>query len=267
MYILLNLIREHRNLIKQLTKREFELKYKGSFLGGIWSFITPLVMLAVYTFIFSVVFKARWGIEQSDNKFEFAMIIFSGLIIYNIFNETVSKSTTIILSNVNYVKKVIFPLDILPLTTLLSSLINAFFNIVVLVVGIMVFVPDWNIMWIFISLIYLLPISLFSLGFAYIVASIGVYIRDLAYTVGVLLNILFYVTPIFYPISLVPKFMHPIMNLNPLTYVIEGYRKAVFAGEFPNWGSFLIFTLCGYIFMLLSVWLFRKLKRGFADVI
>ncbi|MGE7950641.1 ABC transporter permease [Lysinibacillus xylanilyticus] len=264
---MLNLIREHRNLIKQLTKRDFELKYKGSFLGGIWSFITPLIMLAVYTFIFSVVFNARWGIEQSDNKFEFAMIIFSGLIIYNIFNETVSKSTTIILSNVNYVKKVIFPLDILPLTTLLSSLINAFFNIVVLAVGIAIFVPDWNFMWIFISLIYLIPISLFSLGFAYVVASIGVYIRDLAYTVGVLLNILFYVTPIFYPISLVPEFMHPIMNLNPLTYVIEGYRDAVFAGKFPDWGSFLVFTLSGYVFMLLSIWLFRKLKRGFADVI
>lgn len=96
---------QHRNLIKQFTKREFDLKYKGSMLGGLWSFITPLLMLAVYTFIFSVVFKARWGLEQSDNKFEFAMIIFSGLIIYNIFNETVSKSTTIILSNVNYVKK------------------------------------------------------------------------------------------------------------------------------------------------------------------
>lgn len=243
------------------------MKYKGSFLGVFWSFITPLLMLAVYTFIFSVVFKARWGIEQSDNKFEFAMIIFSGLIIYNIFNETISKSTTIILSNVNYVKKVIFPLDILPFTTLLSSLINALFSMVVLVIGILIFVPDWNFTGLIISLVYLLPISLFSLGFAYIVSSIGVYIRDLTYTVGVLLNVLFYVTPIFYPISLVPEFMHPIMNLNPLTYVVEGFRNAVFAGEPPNVVSFLLFTFGGYIFMLLSVLLFRKLKRGFADVI
>ncbi len=264
---MLNFINEHRNLIKQITKREFESKYKGSFLGVFWSFITPLLMLAVYTFVFSVVFNARWGIEQSGNKFEFAMIIFSGLIIYNIFNETVSKSTSIIISNVNYVKKVIFPLDILPFTTLLSSLINALLNIIVLLLGIIIFVPDWNFKGIVVALIFLIPISLFSLGFAYIVASIGVYIRDLTYTVGVLLNVLFYVTPIFYPISLVPDFMHPIMNLNPLTYIIEGFRNAIFAGEVPNLLHFLIFTFIGYIFMLLSILLFRKLKRGFADVI
>lgn len=257
----------HRNLIKQFTKREFDLKYKGSMLGGLWSFITPLLMLAVYTFIFSVVFNARWGLEQSDNKFEFAMIIFSGLIMYNIFNETVSKSTTIILSNVNYVKKVIFPLEILPFTALLSSLINALLNILVLILGIMIFVPGWNIEGIIISTIFLIPISLFSLGFAYIVASVGVYIRDLTYTIGVFLNILFYVTPIFYPISLVPEFMHPIMNLNPLTFLIEGFRNAVFASELPNFIHFLTFTLIGYLFMLLSFYLFHKLKRGFADVI
>ncbi len=261
------IILEHRNLIKQLTKREFELKYKGSMLGVLWSFITPLLMLAVYTFIFSIVFKARWGIEQTDNKFEFAMIIFSGLIIYNIFNETVSKSTTIIISNVNYVKKVIFPLDILPFTALLSALINAVLNMVVLILGIMIFVPGWDVKGIFISFIYLLPISLFSLGVAYIVASIGVYIRDLTYTIGVLLNILFYVTPIFYPISLVPEFIHPIMNLNPLTYLVEGFRNAIFSGELPDLIHFTIFNLIGYLFMLLGIQLFRKLKRGFADVI
>lgn len=261
------MMREHRNLIKQLTRREFELKYKGSLLGVFWSFITPLLMLAVYTFVFTVVFNARWGLEQSDNRFEFAMIIFSGLIMYNIFNETVSKSTTIILSNVNYVKKVIFPLDILPLTTLLSALINAGLNIIVLILGITIFVPGWEFKGVFISLIYLLPISLVSLGFAYIVASVGVYVRDLTYTIGVLLNILFYVTPIFYPISLVPEFMHPIMHLNPLTYLVEGFRAAVFSSELPNLLHFSLFTLAGYVFMLLGILLFRKLKRGFADVI
>jgi lipopolysaccharide transport system permease protein len=261
------MFREHHSLIKQLTRREFEQKYKGSMFGVVWSFITPLLMLAVYTFIFSVVFNARWGIEQSDNKFEFAMIIFSGLIMYNIFNETVSKSTTIILSNVNYVKKVIFPLDILPLSTLLSALINAILNILVLIIGIMIFVPEWNALGILISLIYFIPISFISLGFAYVVASVGVYIRDLTYTIGVLLNILFYVTPIFYPISLVPEFMHPIMHLNPLTYLVEGFRAAVFSSEMPNLFHFSLFTLGGYLFMMLSVLLFRKLKRGFADVI
>lgn len=261
------MIKENGSLIKQLTRRDFELKYKGSLFGAFWSFFTPLLMLAVYTFIFSVVFNAKWGIEQSDNKFEFAMIIFSGLIIYNIFNETVSKSTTIILSNVNYVKKVIFPLDILPLTTLFSSLINAFFSFIVLVLGIVLFVPGWEFQGILIALLYVIPLSFISLGCAYIVASIGVYVRDLTYTIGVLLNVLFYVTPIFYPISLVPEFMHPIMYLNPLTYLVEGFRSAVFSSELPNLSRFLPYTLFGYLFMIMGIYLFRKLKRGFADVI
>ncbi|MEK4496988.1 ABC transporter permease [Ureibacillus sp. FSL W8-0352] len=264
---MLSYIQKHRNLIKQLTKREFEAKYRGSVLGVLWSFITPLLMLAVYTFVFSIVFKARWGVEQSDNKFEFAMIIFSGLIMYNIFSETVSKSTMVITSNVNYVKKVIFPLEILPFTTFLSSLINALINICVLLIGILLFITNWNPGGILISLIYFLPISFFSLGFAYIVASIGVYIRDLANTVGLILNILFYITPIFYPISLVPEFMHPIMNLNPLTYIVEGFRNAIFASELPNMFNFALFTISGYIFMIISLILFRKLKRGFADVL
>ena len=129
---------KYRNLIKQLTWREVVGRYKGSFIGLGWSFIQPLMMLCVYTFVFSVIFKARWGMDPDESKAAFALVLFMGLITFSLFSEMANSAPSLVLANVNYVKKVVFPLEVLPLVRFLSGLINAAFSLVVLLVGILI---------------------------------------------------------------------------------------------------------------------------------
>lgn len=256
----------NRQLIKQFSEREIFSRYKGSILGILWSFITPLIMITVYTFVFSVVFKGRWGIEASDNKFEFAVIMFCGLTVYNIFNEVINRSPMLIVSNVNYVKKVIFPLEVLPATALISTFVHGIINMIILVVAANVFVRTsaWTIL---LAVIILIPLLMFVLGLSLLISSLSVYIRDLSNTVGLVTNVLFYITPIFYPISEVPEFLRPYMYINPLTSVVENFRSVVIWGTTPNWTSFLINFVVSYVILSIGYYVFKKVQRGFSDVL
>ncbi|MEC1744258.1 ABC transporter permease [Schinkia azotoformans] len=265
-FVLLHFIKSYKSLIIQFSKREILSRYRGSFLGIFWSFINPLIMLTVYTFVFSVVFKGKWGQTLSENKFEFAIILFCGLIAFNIFSETVNRAPSIIIGNVNYVKKVLFPLEILPITILISSLIHALISFVVLLLGLIIFMNTftWQII---LAPILLLPLIFFTLGFSWLLASLGVYIRDVGYTVSLITTVLFYLTPIFYPISAVPDFFQTFMYLNPLTFVIENFRNAVIWGTFSDWSG-LVITMIGSLLTLQFgfIW-FIKTRKGFADVL
>lgn len=256
----------HRNLIKQFTKREILSRYRGSNLGLLWSVINPLIMLTVYTFVFSVVFKGKWGITDSTNQFEFAIIMFCGIIAYNIFNETINRAPTLIIGNVNYVKKVIFPLEILPITIISSSLVHSFISLIILILmsNFLFMTTTWTII---LFPIVMAPLVFFTLGFTWFLSSLGVYVRDIGYTVIVLTNILFYITPIFYPITAVPEFLRIYMYFNPLTTIVESLRQIVLWGQVPYWPSIILLYFISYSVMVIGLTWFMKTRKGFADVL
>ncbi|ANB61135.1 ABC transporter permease [Anoxybacteroides amylolyticum] len=256
----------HRSLIMQFIKREVRSRYQGSYLGIVWSFITPLMMLMIYTFVFSVVFKARWGTSSGNSKVEFALLLFSGLIVFNIFSEVVSRAPMLITSNVNYVKKVVFPLEILPIVILGSSLFHLGINIVILIMAILIFTG--KIYWTVILLpLVLLPICLFTLGLGWFLSSLGVYIRDIGQVMSVVISALMFLSPIFYPISAIPKELQFLYYINPISYVVEDVRRITVWGLLPHWNWLIIGTVFGVITALLGLIWFKKTRGGFADVL
>lgn len=262
--ILLNFWRL-RQLISQFTKRDIISRYRGSYLGVLWSFLTPLFMLIVYTFVFSVVFKARWGTD-GGSKTEFALILFSGLITFNIFSEVVSRAPGLIINNVNYVKKVVFPLEILPIVTLVSALFNAAISLLILIIGLAVLMGVFNWTIIFLPLV-LCPLLLLSLGLSWFLASLGVFLRDISQIIGVVIQILMFLTPIFYPATAIPTDFRTLLYLNPLSYVIEDMRRILVWGQFPEWGWLLWGTLLSAIVAILGYTWFQRTRGGFSDVL
>lgn len=255
----------NRALTLALTKREVVGRYRGSILGLFWSFFHPLFMLAVYTFVFSVVFKARWG-EGSGSKTEFALVLFAGLIVFNLFAECFTRAPGLILANVNYVKKVIFPLEILPWVTLGAALFHASISLVVWLGAYCLFfgLPHPTIF--FLPLI-LMPLCFFIMGVSWALASLGVYLRDVTQIVGLLTTVLMFLSPIFYPITALPEAYRPLLMLNPLMPAIEQSRVVLFWGNSPDWillGGYYVAMIC--LGWLGFAW-FQKTRKGFADVL
>lgn len=266
-YIALRIIIKNRTLLVQLVRRNVTARYKGSVLGLIWSFVQPLMMLAVYTFVFGFVFKARWGIEQfDDNNIPFSLIIFCGMTIFNIFSESVNTSASVITNNISYVKKVVFPLEILPFSTVITTLIFSLAWIILLFIGIILFVQKIHLV-MFLLPITLFPLFLFTCGIAFLVSSLAVYLRDIQHVIGVITQILFFMTPILYPISIVPEKLQWILKYNPLSLIIEETRKIFLFGIQPDLKICIIcFTVSYIVFQLGLIW-FIKTKNGFADVL
>ena len=258
----------HSDLLAQMTRRAVEQRYRGSVLGLVWSFAHPLMMLCVYTFVFSVVFKSRWGVEVpvGDSKGAFAVIMFCGMTMFNLFSESVCNSCGCITGNPNFVKKVIFPLEILPLTQVATTFIlgTAWF--------ILLFIGAWLILgsihWTMLLLpIVMIPHVIFTTGFAYFVASLGVYLRDTLYIIGIVMQVLFFATPVFYPINAVPPQFRIVLEVNPLTVFIEQARNVFLYGRYPNWEFLGWATIVSLIVLQLGYFFFIRTKRGFADVL
>ena len=256
----------HRELIRQFTKREVLQQYKGSYLGLVWSFGTPLAMLTVYTFVFSVVFKARFEGTTTGSHAEFALGLFAGLIAFNVLSEVLTSSPRLILNNANYVKKVIFPLEILPVSKLGAMIIDSLFNLIILLLGAVIilrYVP-WTI--IFLPLMYL-PLIFLSLGLSWFMASLGVFIRDINNLLSVIVRMLFFLTPIFYPISAIPERYRPVLYLNPLTFIVNHFRRVILWGQMPDWGEYIVITGGTFVICMLGYIWFMKSKKTFADVV
>lgn len=263
---LLNRTIAYRSLIKQFTKREINERYKGSYLGILWSFITPLLMLTIYTFVFSVVFQARWSTDNETSKVEFALILFTGLIVFNIFSEVISKSPSLITSNSNYVKKVVFPLEILPIVALGSSLFHALISFVILIIG--VFIASGMLSWTVILFpIVLLPFILVILGLSWFLSSLGVFIRDVGQLISVAIPALMFLSPIFYPVSSIPEDLRFLYYINPISYVVEDARRVVIWGELPHWEWFGYGMIIGISIAIIGFYWFKKTRKGFADVL
>lgn len=258
---------KNRTLIYQMTKRDIMSRYKGSVMGMGWSFFTPLLMLAIYTFVFSVVFKAKWGVSgDGDNKASFAVILFAGMIVFNIFAECFNRSVTLITSNANYVNKIVFPLSILPITILLSSLFHALISLVILIVASSILMHQFHMTILLLPLVWM-PYFMALVGMMLILSSVGVYLRDLAQMTGVLTTVFMFTSPLFFPRSALPESLQPILMLNPLAYFIEVTRDVIIWGRAPELLSSVISYAASSIVLLLGYYCFEKLKKGFADVI
>lgn len=254
----------NRDLIYQMTRREVIGRYRGSVLGIVWSFFNPLLLLAVYTFVFSVVFKTRWT-AGSDSKTEFAIVLFVGMIIYSLFAECLNRAPGLILANPNYVKKVVFPLEILPWVVLGVTLFHAAVSLGVLLIFVLIanHALPWTV--VFFPLV-VLPLALFTLGFTWLLASLGVFLRDVGQVVGLVTTILMFASPVFYPMSAIPEQYRPLLHLNPLVAIIEHARAVLIWGKVPDLTVLALLTS----FSVLAAWLgfawFQKTRRGFADV-
>lgn len=256
----------HRQLVGQLTRRALAARFKGSALGTLWAVILPLVMLSVYSFVFGVVFQPRWESGTHASGVGFALMLFCGLIVFNVFAETVGAAPSTILANVGYVKKVVFPLEILPVVNLAVAIVNALICVVILLLGLALFEHRFPSGLVYFPLT-LLPLLMLSLGMAWFLASVGVYLRDTAPLVTVMLQMLFFMTPLFYPISQVPPHFRAIVKLNLLSAIVEGGRRNLMYDLPPDWPSFALATFGSAVVMLLGFTWFMKTKPGFADVL
>jgi len=230
----------------------------------LWSFFNPVLMLIIYTFVFSVIFKARW--PGVSNNLEFAGILFAGLIVYSLFSECVSRAPSLILSNVNYVKKVVFPLEILPWIALGSSLFHACISIIVLLAFMLILSGGLHWTVIFFPLI-VFPLLLLTMGISWVLASLGTYVRDIGQGIGIVVMAMMFLSPIFYPASAFPDAYRIFFYLNPLTFIIEQARQVLLWGEIPDWGGLgIYFSVSAAVAWMGFAW-FQKTRKGFADVL
>ncbi|MBB5445174.1 MULTISPECIES: ABC transporter permease [unclassified Paraburkholderia] len=256
----------NRQLILQMARRDVIGRYKGSVMGVMWSFFNPLLLLTIYTFVFSVVFKARWGGALPASKTEFALLLFVGMIIHTLFAETLTQAPMLIVNNVSYVKKIIFPLEILPVAALGTALFHACVSLAVWLAFFVLFngFIHWTV--IFMPLV-LLPLIMLTVGIAWALASLGVFLRDVAQPIGLIMTVLLFASPVFYPITALPVAIRPWLMLNPLTLIIEQARAVLLFGQLPDWSALAIYGATALVIAWLGYAWFQKTRKGFADVI
>ena len=257
---------KNRGLIVRLTRREVTARYKGSYLGGLWSVLTPLLLLTIYTFVFSVVFKARWGITQDETRGFFAITLYCGLIPLNLFSEVAGAAPQLITSQPNYVTKIVFPVELLPLVRVLSCVVNMLPQLIVLLVGtawVQGSVPPTALL----LPVALCPIVFFTLGVAYFLACLGVFLRDIGHTVGLVILVMTFLSPIFYPVAALPETFRGFAMTNPIARVVEASRRVTVFGQMPDWAGFAITLASALAVAWLGYLMFMRSKKAFADVL
>jgi len=255
---------QQKELIWQLLKREVHMRYKGTLLGMIWAMMTPLIMLVVYTFVFSVVFQARWGMTNVPG--EFAQFLFCGLIVYTLFSECVGRAARLFVSHPNYVKKIVFPLELLAVVVLGSGFFNAVVSFLILLLFILVTHLALPLTAMLLPVV-LAPLCVFILACVLAVGTLGVYVRDIGNVVSILLSMLMFLSPIFYPAEAVPEAFRFWLLLNPLAPIIDACRAVLLAGRAPDWTVLGIYMLAAMFLLHCACWFYGKARKGFADVI
>jgi lipopolysaccharide transport system permease protein len=255
----------NRELIWHLVKRDFIGRYKGSMLGIVWSMFNPLLMLAIYTIVFSVAFKAKWG-RGEESKVTFAIVLFSGMVVHSFFAECLNRSPSLITSQPNFVKKVIFPLEILPWMALISAFLHFLVSFGVLMLfcllaGMHVYLG------VLIIPIALIPLVLIILGISWIFASLGVYLRDLSQIMGIVTTVALFMAPIFYPVEALPPAYGKLLVWNPITLPVIQLRNLMLWNKPFQWGAWGVSFLIGLSICQFGYWWFQKSRRGFADVL
>lgn len=256
----------HGELAMRLVLREFETKYRGNFLGMFWVVLTPVLTALIFTFVFATVFKAKWGPTASGQEANFTLVLLIGIIVHGIFAECMLRAPGLIIANSSYVTKVVFPLPILPVVVVLSALITASIGILIVLGGNFLFSfaisPTFPLI-----VLVVLPYAILMLALVYFLAAFGTYLRDLNQIVSFVVTASLFLTPIFYPISAVPAEFQTLMRLNPLTTVVEEARNVLLYGQYPDFGALTALLALSIAAAALSVWIFQRLRTGFADVL
>ena len=252
------------DLIVSLTRRELAARYRGSVLGILWALLTPVVMIAIFTIIFAGIFKARFG--NSNSQWDYALYLFCGLLPWNAFQESLQLSSSTIVAHANLVKRVVFPLETLPVAQSLAAVANQMFGTVALVVATAFLRDEVHATILFLPLL-VIPQIIATLGGAWLLASLGVFVRDIVQGITLVLMAWMYLTPIIYPESLVPERYRAILNLNPFTPLVRNYRRILLEGDAPDWRGLAYFAAFGLASFLFGYWWFARTRKNFADVI
>lgn len=256
--------RRNRALLFQMIRRDVLLRYKGSLFGLLWSFINPIVLLATYSFVFSLFFKMQATLPDGE-PYPFFIALFCGLIPFQFFSEVMSRSPSLILGSPNFVKRIAFPLELIPLSAVGSALFHAGVTMGLLLLAIQVFMGGLPLTALWLPLVWL-PLIIFTYGLALFMAAAGVFARDLVHSVGLALNILFFLTPIVYMETMIPKPFQWILFVNPVAYAVSNLRKTCVYGESILLGSWALFLLCSVLVVFLVGGWFQAIRKRFADV-
>lgn len=256
---------QNRALLAQLVRRELNNRYQGTLLGGLWSLLNPLLMLMLYTFVFKVIFKARWP-DMDNTNVEFASVIFIGLLMHGLLAEVLSRSSSVIIENINYVKKIVFPLPILAWNIVLTALVNMLFGLVILLIFIVFTTKTFSFIWLLFPFV-ILPFVILSLGICWLLSALVVYFRDLTLLVSPLSTLMLFSSTTFFPIEQAPAIIQPILRFNPLTIIIDSMRDLLIYERLPNFWLLFLYSCVGLIVFWVGYYFFVKLSRGFSDVL
>lgn len=262
---MINSVLINRVLIHVLIHREIISRYKGSVLGILWSFFTPVFMLVVYTFVFSVVFKARWA-GGGESRSEFALVLFAGLLVFNLFSECINRAPGLVLANANYVKKIVFPLETLSLVSLGAALFHMAVSVLAWLAFYIVLFGTPPLTALLLPVV-LFPLVLMTLGISWFLAAISVYLRDIGQFVGIIVTAMLFLSPIFYPLSTLPPGYQVALQANPLTLPVEMVREVLYWGRPPHWEHLAVYSAVSVLIACAGFAWFQKTRKGFADVI
>lgn len=256
----------YKNLIWQMTKRDVAGRYRGSVFGLLWSFFNPILLMIVYTFVFRTIMRVRWGEGVGGEGGDFAVILFAGMLTHSLLAECAIKAPGLVVMNVNYVKRVVFPLEILPWVSMGSALFHTLVNIAVLLIFNVALnhTVKWTIVF---TPMVLFPLVILTMGISWFLASIGVFLRDVGQTISLAMTVLMFLSPVLYPLSAIPERYQTLIYANPLTFIIEQMRATLLWGKIPDFKGLLIYFLASVIVGWGGYWWFEKTRKGFADVI
>lgn len=256
----------HRLILRQLVRRDILSRYRKSALGMLWALLTPLLTFVVYAYVFSAILKVRFPSRVPDMEYNYGIVLFSGLMLHFFITEVLTRSPVLVLENVNFVKKVVFPLEMLSLVTIGSAAVTLAFNFLVLLAAILVFngALPWTV--VFVPVVWI-PFFAVVLGISWFFASLGVYLRDIGHVVGILSTVLLFGSPILFPPETLPEFLKTLIWLNPLSVPVHATRDLALWGVTPNLEHLAIYSAVAVVFLWCGAFWFQRTKRGFADVV
>lgn len=258
----------HRDLIAQMTRKEIITRYRGSLMGVLWSLITPLLMLAVFTLVFGYALNSRWSGAglAAESKSEFAFVLFSGLIVFWMFSDCISRAPRLLLENPDYIRRRVFPVEVLPIIVLASAGFHFGVSFAVLLIAhtLLLGPPPVTVLWV---PVVIAPFALLTLGLCWLLASLGVFIRDIGHGVGIVVNAAIFLSPIFYPLTIFPEAVRPFLYLNPVTLAVTELRELLFAGGTPDWPALVVYLGVSWATAWLGLTWFMKSRSAFSDVV
>lgn len=258
-------VSRHHELIRALVVRDVESRVRGTVLGKVWIVFGPLFLLAIYTLVFGLILDSRWQ-NRTDDTFLFPLIYFSGLILFNLFFESISRATSLLRENQSFIKKIVFPVEAFCFAVVGASLVRFAIGLGLLAAFYLALkgMPPAS------ALAYpvlLLGLMLFAIGGTLTMAAFGVFLRDLTHLMQPLSMLLVFLSPLFYPLDRVPEALHAVLLLNPLAYPLEASRNALFFGDWPNPVAVAVYLALGWLSAVIGHALFMRLRPGFADVL